>query len=93
MGRQLWCIPEQTAFLAAQLPKLDEEKINHGLTPFYARVAAEFIERWESPTPTKPCPEGVSPKQHADNERISVSVLTLSLFRGHTLTTATSANC
>ena len=93
MGHQSWCIPEQTVFLAAQLPRLDEEKINHGLTPFYTHVAVEFIEHWESPTPTKPCPEGVSSKQHADNKRISVSVLTFSLFHGHTLTTATSANC
>ena len=73
MGRKTWCSTEQTEFLKVHLSRLDEEKNNHGLSPFYARVAAEFIKRWESPTPKKACPKGVSPKQHADNERTRVS--------------------
>ena len=93
MGRQTWCTPEQTAFLEAYLPKLDAEKDNNGLTPFYESITAEFIKRWESPTPRKPLPKGVTPKQHADKERGRVSVLGLgSLFHGYMLTTATSAN-
>lgn len=95
MGRETWCTADQTAFLQAYLPKLDEEKHNNGLTPFYARIAREFIERWPSPTPKKAVPEGVDPKQHADNERARVSSLDFavsSFFIRRGLTSATSAN-
>lgn len=49
MGRKPWATPEQAAFLQAHLPRLDEEKRNHGLTVFYSRVLAKFAERWEPP--------------------------------------------
>ena len=49
MGQRPWATPEQTEFLKTHLPKLDEEKQNHGLKVFYSRVVAEFSKRWEPP--------------------------------------------
>ena len=51
MGRPTWATPEQAAFLKGFVGRLEEEKHNQGLKPFYATVTAEFINRWASPIP------------------------------------------
>ena len=51
MGRPTWANPEQAAFLKGFVGRLEEEKRNQGLKPFYATVTAEFIKRWASPIP------------------------------------------
>ena len=76
MGRHPWATPEQTEFLKTHLPKLDEEKQNHGLKAFYSRVAAEFSERWEPPPPPHNGDEHSSPAQlrkeaYDQRERVS----------------------
>ena len=76
MGRRPWATPEQTAFLESKLPLLDEEKENHGLTPFYARIAVQFIEHWASPIvpiPEERRAENLDPQAYANERRGAVS--------------------
>lgn len=80
MGRPPWATPEQTAFLESHVPKLEEEKHNHGLTAFYARVTKEFVRRWPSPV----IPDGATNEEtlrlQADGARGRVSRYTTILF-------------
>ena len=54
-------------------PSSTRRRINNGLTPFYGSITAEFVKHWESPTPMKPLPKGMTPKQYVDKERGRVS--------------------
>jgi len=76
MGRKPWATPEQTVFLEAQLPNMDAEKANNGLTMFYARITREFITQWASPIvpiPLKRQHEGLELKAYTDERRGAVS--------------------
>ena len=76
MGRPPWATSEQTAFLESYLPSMDEEKENHGLAAFYARVTDDFILRWKSPTIPIPKDrqDGVTPEAYANERRGRVSL-------------------
>ena len=79
MGRRPWATPEQVAFLKGFIGQLEEEKHNHGLVPFYARVADDFIKCWEFPIPSdvdmKKVTEPSELKRLADKRRAHVSPL------------------
>lgn len=73
MGRRTWATSQQTEFLESFLERLEDEKGNHGLTAFYARITAEFIERWESPILQEDLNQGADSKRLADERRGRVS--------------------
>jgi len=80
MGRPPWATPEQTSFLEEFLPRLEQEKHNLGLKPFYAQITKQFIERWPSPL----IPDGETNeaelKRLADSRRGQVSQCVLTLL-------------
>jgi len=76
MGWSPWATPKQAVFLESFVDQLEEEKHNHGLAPFYARVMQEFIQHWESPIPDKVDKKITDPaelKRLADERRGCVS--------------------
>jgi hypothetical protein len=79
MGRPPWTTPEQAAFLQSFVHRLDDEKANNGLQPFYAYVTQEFVQRWPSPVPLDVDREEVTDpdvlKQLSDNRREGVGCI------------------
>jgi hypothetical protein len=73
MGRPTWATPEQAAFLEEFVPRLEEEKYNLGLKPFYAQITKQFIERWPSPLIPDEETDKDELKRSADDRRGRVS--------------------